>query len=166
MSNIDRGEDMEEKQKLSKDLVNYFAEHLKHHKEEKEKKKLLEIQKEFTLGEELFNSITHCVGALIAIAALVLLIVFSKTAIEVLGMTIFASSAILMYTMSTIYHAFPQGTTKNVFERFDHSSIYILIAGTYTPLCFIVFPGAPGWVLFGVLMGTRRIRCYLKIYLG
>ncbi len=153
---------MEEKQRISKEIINFFAEHLKHHKEETEKKKLLEIQKTFTLGEELFNAITHGIGALLFIAGLVLLIVYSNTANEIIGMAIFGSSAILMYIMSTLYHAFPQGKTKKVFERIDHSFMYILIAGTYTPLCFVAFPDTLGWVIFGLQWGIAIIGVVLK----
>lgn len=153
---------MEEKQKLSKDLINFFAEHLKHHKEETKRKKLLEIEKNFTFGEELFNSITHGVGALLAIAILVLIIVFSQNTSEVVGMTLFGSTAVFMYLMSTIYHALPQGKTKDVFLRLDQISFYILIAGTYTPLCFIAFPGALGWVIFGLQWGLALIGVIFK----
>lgn len=141
---------MEEKQKLSKDLLNFFIEHLKHHKEETRRKRLLEIQKTFTFGEELFNSITHGIGALLSIAGLVLTVVFSNSAYEVVGMAIFGSTAILMYIMSVLYHVLPEGKTKKVFERLDLSSLYILIAGTYTPLCFVAFDGALRWVIFGI----------------
>jgi len=153
---------MEDKQKLSKELINFFTDHLKHHKIETEKRKLLEIQKSFTLGEELFSSITHGVGALLSIAGLILLITWSKTTNQVIGMTIFGSSAVLMYIMSTLYHAFPQGITKNIFERFDQSAMYILLAGTYTPLCFVAFPDTLGWIIFGIQWGLAIIGVILK----
>ncbi|QVK19626.1 hemolysin III family protein [Mycoplasmatota bacterium] len=143
-------------------MINFFTEHLKHHKIEKEKKKLLEINKDFTLGEELFNSISHGIGALLSIAGLVLLTVWSDHPNQVVGMSLFGASAILMYLMSTLYHAFPRGKTKKVFERFDHSSMYILIAGSYTPLCFIAFPDTIGWVLFGIQWGLAIIGVILK----
>ncbi len=154
---------MEEKQKLTTDLLNFFAEQLKHHKIEKEKRKLLEVQKHFTFAEELFNSITHGIGALLSIAGLVLLIVWAENAKEVTGVTIFASSAIIFYIMSSIYHAFPKGVTKRVFERLDSASMYILIAGSYTSIYFIILADKPlGWVLFGVQWGLTLIGLILK----
>lgn len=108
----------------------------------------MEVKKYFTLGEEIFNAIIHGTGALLAIAGLVLLVIKADTPIEDVGVIIFASAAIILYTMSCIYHSFPQGTAKNVFERFDHLSIYILIAGTYTPFCLILLDGDKGWILF------------------
>lgn len=154
---------MEEKQKLTTDLINFFAEQLKHHKIEKEKRKLLEVQKHFTFAEELFNSISHGVGALLSIAGLVLLLVWVEGAKQVTGVTIFASSAIFFYTMSTIYHAFPKGRTKRIFERLDSASMYVLIAGSYTPIYFIILDNLPlGWVLFGIQWGLTLIGVVLK----
>ncbi len=153
---------MDEKQTLPKELINFFTEHLKHHKIETQKKRLLEVQKVFTFGEELFNSITHGIGALISIAGLVLIIVFSNNASAVVGMTLFGSTAVLMYIISTLYHAFPQGKVKKIFERIDHSLMYILIAGTYTPLCFIAFPDTLGWVIFGIQWGLAIIGAAFK----
>ena len=107
----------------------------------------MKLHKKVTLGEEIFNSITHGVGALLSIAALVLLIVFSNRPLEVVAVTIFASSSIILYTMSTLFHAFPQGTTKNIFQRFDHISIYLLIAGSYTPFSLLLLDLKDGIIL-------------------
>ncbi|HEY8364867.1 MAG TPA: hemolysin III family protein [Haloplasmataceae bacterium] len=153
---------MEEKTKLTKELINFFVEHLKHHKEETKRKRLLEIQKDFTLGEELFNAISHGIGFLLSIAGLVLIIVWSKNPKEVVGMTLFGCSAIFMYLMSTLYHALPKGKAKNVFERLDHSALYVIIAGTYTPLCFIAFPNYLNWVIFGIQWGLAIIGVVFK----
>jgi hemolysin III len=95
-------------------------------------------QKEATLGEEIFNAVTHGVGALLSIAALVLLVIKADTGLELFSVLIFSMSSLMLYTMSTLYHAFPRGKTKNVFRRFDHLSIYLLIAGTYTPFSLLL----------------------------
>jgi hemolysin III len=111
----------------------------------------------FSKGEEVANSITHGIGALLSIAALVLLIVFSSlygTAWHIVSFTLFGFTMLLMYTSSTLLHAFPEGSkVKNLFEIFDHSSIYFFIAGTYTPYMFIAVKGSLGWTIFGIVWG-------------
>lgn len=110
----------------------------------------------FTKGEEIANAVTHGIGALLSIAALVLLIVFSSlygSAIHVVSFTIFGATMVLLYTSSTLVHALPHGKAKDVFEILDHSSIYLFIAGTYTPLTLITLKGALGWTLFGIVWG-------------
>jgi hemolysin III len=111
----------------------------------------------FTKGEEIANSITHGIGILLSIAALVLLIVFSAlygNAWHIVSFTIFGSTMIIMYTSSTLLHSFPEGSKlKDLFEIFDHSSIYFFIAGTYTPYMFVVVKGWVGWTIFGIVWG-------------
>ncbi|ULT54390.1 hemolysin III family protein [Neobacillus drentensis] len=111
----------------------------------------------FSKGEEVANSITHGIGALLSIAALVLLIVFASlhgNAWHIVSFTLFGSSMLLMYTSSTLLHAFPEGSkVKDIFEIFDHSSIYFFIAGTYTPYLFLVVKGWLGWTIFGIVWG-------------
>ncbi|WP_160725319.1 PAQR family membrane homeostasis protein TrhA [Bacillus sp. USDA818B3_A] len=111
----------------------------------------------FSKGEEVANSITHGIGALLSIAALVLLIVSSSlygNAWYIVSFTLFGSTMLLMYTSSTLLHAFPEGSkVKDLFEIFDHSSIYFFIAGTYTPYLFLVVKGWLGWTIFGIVWG-------------
>lgn len=114
--------------------------------------------KRYSLGEEIFNSITHGIGAGLAIAALVLLIVKAATqaphglkAYYVTSWTLFGSSLVILYLMSTLYHALTPPKAKSVFSVFDHASIYVLIAGTYTPFCLASLHGALGWTLFGII---------------
>jgi len=110
----------------------------------------------YTKGEEIANAITHGIGVLLSIAALVLLIVFAVmkgTALHVVSFTIYGTSMVLLYTASTLVHSFPEGKAKRVFESLDHSCIYIFIAGTYTPILFHIVQGTLGWVLFGVVWG-------------
>jgi hemolysin III len=110
----------------------------------------------FSKGEEIANSITHGIGALLSIAALVLLIIFSSlygNAWHVVSFTLFGVTMVLLYTSSTLVHSFPAGKAKDVFEIMDHSAIYFFIAGTYTPFLFIAVKGSLGWTLFGIVWG-------------
>ncbi|WP_102027692.1 PAQR family membrane homeostasis protein TrhA [Salirhabdus sp. Marseille-P4669] len=111
----------------------------------------------FNKGEEIANSITHGIGFLLSIAALVYLIVYSSlygNAWHIVSFTIFGVTMLLMYTSSTLLHAFPEGSrVKDIFEVFDHSSIYFFIAGTYTPFMFIAVEGWLGWTIFGIVWG-------------
>ena len=108
----------------------------------------------YTTGEEIFNSVSHGIGALLSIAAIVLLIVFSpKRPMVITSLSIYGASLILLYVMSCLYHAFTNMRVKKLFQIFDHSSIYLLIAGTYTPYCLVCLGGAFGWTLFGIIWG-------------
>jgi len=117
-------------------------------------------KKRYSVGEEIANSITHGVGAALSIAGLVLLIIQAarfappphKVA-YIVGFVIFGVSLIVLYLASTLYHALTNPLAKKVFGVFDHSSIYLLIAGTYTPYCLTALRGALGWVIFGVIWG-------------
>lgn len=121
----------------------------------------------YTLGEEIANAVTHGVGALLAISALVLLVVFSSIygdPLYIVSFTIYGASLVILYTISTIYHSFPNGTAKNVFEILDHSSIYLLIAGTYTPFTLITLKGTLGWTIFGVVWGMAALGVLFKVF--
>lgn len=96
--------------------------------------------REYTLGEEIFNAVTHGVGAGLAVAALVLLIVKSVSdggGILLAAALVYGIAQLLEYLMSTLYHALAAERAKRVFKVLDHSGIYLLIAGTYTPYCLI-----------------------------
>lgn len=110
----------------------------------------------FTKGEEIANAITHGIGAILSIVALVLLIVTSAihgTSWHIVSFTLFGCSMLLMYTCSTMLHSLPAGRAKDIFEILDHSSIYYFIAGTYTPFLFLVIQGWLGWTIFGIVWG-------------
>ncbi|MFP3728080.1 hemolysin III family protein [Priestia filamentosa] len=110
----------------------------------------------FSKGEEIANSITHGIGVLLSIAALVILVVFASlkgTAWHVVSFTLFGATMVLLYTSSTLLHALPEGKAKNVFEILDHSSIYFFIAGSYTPFLFVAVKGWLGWTIFGIVWG-------------
>jgi hemolysin III len=116
-------------------------------------KEPVDRSREQTLGEEIANSISHGVGALAAIAITPILILkaIPKGAAAITGVSIFSATMIILYLASTLYHAFPQSKTKRVFQIFDHSAIFLLIAGTYTPFTLIVLSGTWGWTLFGII---------------
>jgi hemolysin III len=108
----------------------------------------------YNFREELLNSITHGAGVLLSIAALVLLIVFSSiygNASHVASCTIFGITLILLYSASTLYHSTQKPQVKSVFKILDHSCIYLLIAGTYTPFLLVTLRGALGWTMFAVI---------------
>ncbi len=110
----------------------------------------------YTLSEELFNSISHGIGACLSVAALVLCVVraaFQSTAGGVVGSAIYGATLVIMYCMSTLYHAITNQTARYVFRVFDHTSIYLLIAGTYTPITLVTLKGPMGWTLFGIVWG-------------
>jgi hemolysin III len=116
--------------------------------------------KRYSMGEEIFNSVSHGIGAGLSVAAIVLLVVRAvmnapagREGITITSFAIFGASLFILYIMSTLYHALTPYNVKNVFQIFDHSSIYLLIAGTYTPYCLVGLQGERGWVLFGIIWG-------------
>ena len=117
----------------------------------------------YTKGEELFNMITHIVGGAIGVAALVLCIVFSAVrgnGYGLAGSIVYGVSMIVLYTMSSVYHGLREGTAKRVMQVLDHCTIYLLIAGTYTPILLSAMrPIDPvsSWVLLGVVWGLSAI---------
>ena len=109
---------------------------------------------------ETANSITHGLGAGLSVLALVLLTVSAAlhgSARHVVGAAIFGSTLVLLYTVSTLYHALSQPRAKRVFHILDHAAIYLLIAGTYTPFCLSTLRGGWGWSLFGVIWGLALL---------
>ena len=109
-----------------------------------------------TLGEEIANSVSHGIGTLaaaISIPVLVVTAVRHGTVADIVGVSVFGAAMVLLYLASTLYHAFPRNRAKQVFQVLDHSAIYLLIAGTYTPFTLGVLGGAWGWSLFGVVWG-------------
>ena len=110
----------------------------------------------YTKGEEIFNAVSHIVGGGFAIVALVLGIVFSclySNISGLLSMIVYGLSLIILYTMSSIYHFLRPNRAKKVFRIFDHCSIFLLIAGTYTPYCLVTLnkDSNVGWVLFAIV---------------
>ena len=119
----------------------------------------------YNLREEIAHSITHGIGAFLAIAGLVILIIhamsFGSTR-HILSCSIFGASLILLYTASTLYHGIQRPAVKGVLRIIDHSSIYLLIAGTYTPFTLLNLRGTWGWSLFGVVWGVALLGIILQ----
>ena len=122
--------------------------------------------KQYTVGEEVFNSVSHGVGALLAViggSVAVTLAAVNGSAREVVACTIYAISLFLLYTMSTLYHAFPFPKVKYIFRIFDHSSVFLLIAGTYTPFMFITLQGSTkGLVIFTIVWAAAVLGIVLN----
>lgn len=108
----------------------------------------------YSPGEEIAHSLTHGIGLLLGLAALVLLVIVSSrsgSTLHVVAASVYGSTLVLLYAASTLYHALPRGRTKRVFSIFDHSAIFLLIAGTYTPVALLTLRGIWGWSLFGAI---------------
>ena len=121
----------------------------------------------YTVSEEVWCSVIHGVGAALGIAALVILVIFASLngdAWAVVSTAIFGTCMILLYTASTIYHAIPFPNAKKKLKKFDHISIYYLIAGTYTPFLLVNLRGATGWTIFGIVWGLALLGTFLKIF--
>ncbi len=117
--------------------------------------------------EEIINSITHGIGAALAIAALVVLVVFAARlgdAWRIVSFSIYGVTMVLLYLSSTFYHAFTNPRVKSIFKLFDHASIYLLIAGTYTPFLLVSLRGPWGWSLFGVIWGLAVSGIIFKLF--
>jgi hemolysin III len=128
---------------------------------------LTTYKREQTGGEEIANAISHglgLVGALIGTPFLILQAVSYGETAFIAGVSIFCATMIILYLGSTLYHALPAGKAKLVFRRIEHSAIYLLIAGTYTPFTFGVLYGVWGWMLFGVVWGLAIFGIALKIF--
>lgn len=108
----------------------------------------------YSLAEELISAISHGVGAMFAVAALavaVVFAVFSGDLWRILSVSVYGAMMIILYTNSTIYHALRPGTGKKVFRIIDHCSVFLLIAGSYTPYTLVTLRGPLGWTLFGIV---------------
>ncbi|MDO9549254.1 MAG: hemolysin III family protein [Candidatus Marinimicrobia bacterium] len=118
-----------------------------------------------SISEEIANGITHGIGALLAIAGLVLLVVQAArhgNAWHVVSYSIFGSTMVLLYLSSTLYHSIQRSRVKAFLKIIDHSAIFLLIAGTYTPFLLVSLRGAWGWTLFGIIWGLAVTGIILK----
>lgn len=119
-----------------------------------------------TRGEEIANALSHGFGCLLAVAALPILVQGAAergSAANVVAASLFASTMIVLYFVSTLYHALPSGRAKVWLNRLDHASIYLLIAGSYMPFLFGVLSGAWGWSLFGVVWAAAALGVTAKL---
>jgi hemolysin III len=121
-----------------------------------------------SIGEEIANSVSHGVGAVLAIAGLILLTIRAAAAAGgaryIVCCAIFGTSAILLYLSSTLYHSLSYTRAYRVMRTFDHSSIYLLIAGTYTPVVLIGLGGTLGWTLFGIVWACALVGVVVKSF--
>ena len=121
---------------------------------------------EYSRGEEIANSISHGIGALLSVAGMAVLVVLSSLHGEVrhiVACAIYGSTLITLYTASTLYHVARRPSIKKALRVFDHVSIYLLIAGTYTPFSLVSLQGAWGWTLFGLVWGIAAIGIVFKL---
>lgn len=117
--------------------------------------------------EELINALTHGLGAALAVAGLVLLIVLSclyGNVWHIVSFSIFGATLVILYLASTLYHSFASKRVKDLFRKFDHMSIFLLIAGTYTPFCLAVLKGWIGWTVFGIVWGCALTGITMKAF--
>ena len=123
---------------------------------------------DYTKGEEIFNMVSHIVGGALGIVTTVLCVTFAAVQSNVFGIVcsaVFGFSMIVLYTMSSIYHGLRRNTAKKVFQILDHCSVFILIAGTYTPFSLCVlreYSTALGWTVFGIVWGLAALGILLN----
>jgi hemolysin III len=127
----------------------------------------------YTVEEEIGHAVTHGIGAGLSVAALVLLTVRAVLhapaegyAAYLTGFIVFGVSLIILYLMSTLYHALTRATAKRVFAVIDHCAIFLLIAGTYTAFCLTVLRGTTGWTIFGIVWGISILGITLYAVFG
>ncbi len=123
-------------------------------------------QQHESVGEEIANSLSHGVGFLAAVAAVPILVVAAVgrgDAAGIVGGAIFATTMVVLYLTSTLYHAWPRTRTKRVLQVVDHGAIFLLIAGTYTPFTLGVLRGGWGWALFGAIWGLALAGVIFKV---
>ena len=123
--------------------------------------------REQSRGEEIANSISHGMGLIAALAGTPYLVMHAVQSGEtslIIGVSLFATSMVLLYLASTLYHALPRGKAKRVFQVIEHSAIFLLIAGTYTPFTLGVLRGAWGWTIFGLVWGLAVVGVVLKVF--
>ena len=125
----------------------------------------MRIIKKFSIEEERANWISHAAAAVLSVVALILLIVYSVSYGDVwytVSFSIYGACLIFLYVSSALYHGIANSRVKGIFEKLDHSSIFLLIAGSYTPFCLTVFRGKIGWTIFGIQWGLAVIGIIFK----
>ena len=170
-SNTIKSKDDDEKYEICIDSLGDLYGLIKEYRKEHNKlEKKIDLPK-YKLGEELLNSISHGVGALLSIAALVLCIVKASSGVALFSALIYGITSIILYLMSCLYHSFKPNNAKRIFRIFDHCSIFLLIAGTYTPFVLLVLPSNIGWLIFafvwicaiiGIILNSIDLKKYKK----
>ena len=119
----------------------------------------------FSFVEEVWHSITHGIGFVLSIVALSILVAFASikgSVIAIVSVAIYGATLIILYGSSTLYHAVTHTNVKRLMQKFDHSAIYFLIAGTYTPLLLVAIGGVEGWTIFTIEWSIAIIGITLK----
>lgn len=120
-----------------------------------------------TPGEELANAVTHGLGIAFSVAGLATIVTYASRRGDawcVTATAIFGATLVLLYTASTVYHSFRDEALKRLLRKFDHASIFLLIAGTYTPFLLVNLRGPWGWSLFGVIWGLAMAGVTMKFW--
>jgi hemolysin III len=123
-------------------------------------------ERPFTIGEEVFHSITHGIGSGLSMAGLTLLVVLAVIEgdiYKIISFSIFGASLVILYLSSTLYHGLQQPRAKKIFKICDHAGIYLLIAGTYTPFLLVAIGGTTGWTLLAIVWGMALIGITFKV---
>jgi hemolysin III len=121
---------------------------------------------EYKLGDIIANSVTHGVGAVLALAGAIVLVIAAAggTAWQVVSCSVFGGTLVLVYVCSTLYHSLVRTRARHVFRIIDHSAIYLLIAGTYTPFALVSLHGRLGWFLFAIVWGLAVLGIVFKSF--
>lgn len=125
------------------------------------------FSKKYLILNEIFNALTHGIGLGLSIAGLVILLLKGSnngTTLAIVSYAIYGSTLILLYFCSTLYHSLAFTRAKKIFKTFDHMSIFLLIAGTYTPYTLIAIGGTLGWILFGIVWSIAFIGVIYKAF--
>ena len=124
------------------------------------------VKRPYTVREEIWSSLIHGIGIALSLAGLIVLVTLAAqngNVWVVVSTAIFGVSMVVLYTASTLYHAIPNPEAKRKLKKFDHISIYYLIAGTYTPFMLVNMRGSVGWTVFGIIWGLALIGTVLKL---
>ena len=124
------------------------------------------VKRPYTVREEIWSSLIHGIGIALSLAGLIVLVTMAAqngNVWVVVSTAIFGVSMVVLYTASTLYHAIPTPEIKLKLKKFDHISIYYLIAGTYTPFMLVNMRGSVGWTVFGIIWGLALIGTVLKL---
>jgi hemolysin III len=120
---------------------------------------------DFTFAEEVWHSITHGIGLIFSIVALSVLVAFASikgSMLSIVSVAIYGTTLIILYGSSTLYHAITHVKVKRLLQKFDHSAIYFLIAGTYTPVLLVAIGGVEGWTIFTIEWSIAIVGITLK----
>lgn len=128
---------------------------------------IIKSVEEFTKKEEITNALSHGIGLILSIGALIVLIIFANIYGDkwhIVSFTIYGVTLVLLYLASTLYHSFKKGRAKDLFQILDHCAIYLLIAGTYTPIVLNPLRGTAGWTLFAIIWSLAFLGIVFKMF--